>query len=90
MYQRNAWRVEAGGKVAGKAIRKEWDPPPLHPAAELNRTNLYFKQGPGEQESSQGELTFAKNCFTQASLLAQVGWLGGSVHQVGPHDTIAH
>lgn len=90
MYQRNAWRVEAGGKVAGKAIRKGWDPPPLHPAAELNRTNLYFKQGPGEQESSQGELTFAKNCFTQASLLAQVGWLGGSVHQVGPHDTIAH
>lgn len=68
--------LESGGrgKVAGKAIRKEWDPPPSHPVAgELPR-----------------RANICKNCFTQALLLAQVGWLGGSVHQVGPHGTIAH
>lgn len=38
-------------------------------AAELNKTNLYLKQGPSWKESSQGESTFARTALFKAYLL---------------------
>lgn len=53
------------GEIEGKAFRKERDPPPLHPAAELNRTNLYLKQGPGEVTFAR--IALLKPCFLPRS-----------------------